>query len=364
MLTTQSICKSLKLTLCVVVLATHGVGCTTSPGMKSSIWPTRKMGGDATPNAGVAGTLASTTKAVKGQFSTMGTAVSSAYGKAKTAITSPFTNSTSTTSSDAATTTLSKSNSIGPEVYVMTGQLNESKGDYAKALDSYSKALEADPKNISAMLSMARLYDRQNESEKAISFYNKAIEIAPNSGASYAELGAVYVKTGNLNAAKEQLQKAVNLEPKNTNHRSALAGVMLDLSNPEGALTELTQAHSPAMANYQMAYLHFSRKNVPATQQYLTNALQIDPNLKPARDLMASMGGAQAIQNVAQQGNQYLNQAQSVFQQASAINSNVQGLWQPNGSSPPAASESNTHPALSLPPVPQHAVNQFGTIAR
>ena len=363
MLTSLSIRKSLKLTLCVVV-AMCSVGCTTSPGMKSSIWPTRKMGGENTPNTGVAGTLASTTKAVKGQFSSMGTAVSSAYGKAKTAITSPFSSPTSTPSTDAATTTLSKSNSIGPEVYVMTGQLNESKGEYAKALDSYSKALEVDPKSISAMLSMARLYDRQNESEKSISFYNKAIEIAPNSGASYAELGAVYVKAGNLNAAKDQLQKAVNLEPKNANHRSAMAGVLLDMGNTEGALSELTQVHSPAMANYQMAYLHFSRKNVPATQQYLTNALQIDPNLKPARDLMASMGGAQAIQNVAQQGNQYLNQAQNVFQQASSINSNIQGLWQPNGPSPAAPGEPSTLPALNLPPVPQNAVNPSGTISR
>jgi Tfp pilus assembly protein PilF len=228
----------------------------------------------------------------------------------------------------------------------MTGQLNESKGEYAKALDNYSKALEVDPKSVSAMLSMARLYDRQNESEKSINFYNKAIEIAPNSGACYAELGGVYVKTGNLNAAKEQLQKAVNLEPKNTSHRSALAGVLLDMGNTESALSELTQVHTPAMANYQMAYLHFSRKNVPATQQYLTNALQIDPNLKPARDLMASMGGAQSLQNVAQQGSQYLNQAQSVFQQASAINSNVQGLWQPSGTSPAAPSEPNALPAL------------------
>jgi Tfp pilus assembly protein PilF len=322
------------------------------------------MGGDAAPGAGVAGSLASTTKAVKGQFSTMGTAVSSAYGKAKTAITSPFTTPTSTSPADSATNSLSKSNSIGPEVYVMTGQLNESKGEYGKALDNYSKALEADPKCVSAMLSMARLYDRQNESEKSISFYNKAIEIAPNSGASYAELGGLYVKTGNLNAAKDQLQKAVNLEPKNPSHRSALAGVLLDMGNPEAALGELTQVHNPAMANYQMAYLHFSRKNVPATQQFLTNALQIDPNLKPARDLMASMGGAQAIQNVAQQGNQYLNQAQSVFQQASAINSNVQGLWQPNGASPAAPSDPSSVPALNLPPVPQNAGNQFGTISR
>ncbi|WP_168164490.1 tetratricopeptide repeat protein [Pirellula sp. SH-Sr6A] len=344
-------------------------GCKTSPGVKSSIWPTQKVGADAVTSPGVGGTLASTTKAVKGQFSSMGTAVTSAYGKAKTAITAPFSAPTTTEAAapNSATAPLAKTGSIGPEVYVMTGQLHESKGDYAKALDSYSKALEAEPKNISALLSMARLYDRQNEKDKSISFFNKAIEVAPNNAASYSELGAIYVKSGNLNAAKEQFQKAVNLDPKNANHRSALAGVLLDMGNADGAMAELAQVHQPAMANYQMAYLHFSRKNVPATQQYLGAALQIDPNLKPARDLLASMGGGQSLQNLAQQGNQWMGQAQGVMQQASAISTNVQTLMQtPVGAAAPQAAAGQSTaglpsaaaaatPSFALPPPPQSA---------
>ncbi|XZE36997.1 tetratricopeptide repeat protein [Pirellulaceae bacterium SH501] len=346
-------------------------GCKTSPGVKSSIWPTQKIGADATSPSSMGGAFASTTKAVKGQFSSMGTAVTSAYGKAKTAITAPFsTPSADATPADSATAPLAKTGSIGPEVYVMTGQLHESKGDYAKALDSYSKALEAEPKNISALLSMARLYDRQNEKEKSISFFNKAIEVAPNNAASYSELGAVYVKSGNLNAAKDQFQKAVNLDPKNANHRSSLAGVLLDMGNADGAMVELAQVHPPAMANYQMAYLHFTRKNVPATQQYLGAALQIDPNLKPARDLLASMGGGQSIQNLAQQGNQWMGQAQGIMQQASAISTNVQTLMQtPTGTAAapaaglPAVTPSNSA-TMALPPPPQNAHLQDASLVR
>ncbi len=299
--------------------------------------------------AGVSTAIASTTQAVKGQFSSMGTAVSSAYGKAKTAITSPFAAAESTGETSTSPSTLA-GGTLGPEVYVMTGQLNESKGDYAKALDSYSKALEAEPKNLSALLSTARLYDRQNEREKAISFYTKATEVSPGNAATYAEMGSVYAKAGNLNSAKEQLQKAVNLEPKNTGHRSTLAGIYLDMGNADKALEELTQVHEPAMANYQMAYLHFTRKNVPATQQYLSNALQIDPNLQPARDLLASIGGGQSIQNVAQQGNQWLNQAQGIMQQASAVTTNVQNLLPANVPAEPTSYPATT--AVALPPPP------------
>jgi Tfp pilus assembly protein PilF len=208
----------------------------------------------------------------------------------------------------------------------MKGHLDESQGNYAKALDSYSKALELEPKNASALLSMARLYERQQEKDKAVDFYRKAALSAPNDAAIFADLGSLQARSGNLTEARTELQKAVNLDPKSTSYRSALAGVLLDSGNSEAAMTELQQVNSPAMANYQMAYLHFARKNVPATQQYLGSALQIDPNLKPARDLMASMGGAQAINQMAQRGHETVQQAQGIYQQAGAVGANLQGL--------------------------------------
>ena len=222
----------------------------------------------------------------------------------------------------------------------MNGQLHESQGNYSKALDSYSKALEIEPKNPPALLSTARLYERQNEKDKAVEFYQKAATVAPNNAAIFADLGSLQARSGNLTAARSELQKAVNLDPKSASYRSALAGVMLDSGNAEAAMAELHQVNSPAMANYQMAYLHFARKNVPATQQYLGSALQIDPNLKPARDLMASMGGVQNITQIAQQGPQALQQAQGIYQQAGAIGTNIQGLMNTSPLSVPAASQS------------------------
>jgi len=335
----------------VVLLVGVGVsvvGCTSTPGSRTSIWPTRSAGSSASlptgTAAGVTGSIASTTKAVKGQFSSMGTAVSSAYGKAKTAIVSPF--GASNESGDP--TSLSSKSTVGPELHVMNGQLQESQGSYAKALDSYSKALEQEPKNPSALLSTARLYERQNEKEKAVEFYQKAAVVAPNNAAIFADLGSLHARNGNLPSARAELQKAVNLDPKSTSYRSALAGVMLDSGNADAAMTELNQVNSPAMANYQMAYLHFARKNVPATQQYLGSALQIDPTLKPARDLMASMGGAQNITQMAQQGQQAVQQTQGIYQQAGAIGNNIQGLM------------SNSQNAVLAMPAPSQTPNSIG----
>lgn len=262
--------------------------------------------------------LSSTSKSVKNQFASVGAAMTSAYSKTKTAITSPFTTASQSTPADPATS-LSKPVTVAPEILVAQGNYFESQGNYPKAIDSYSRALEVEAKNPTALLSMARLYDRQQDSAKSIEFYRKVIDVAPNNADAYGELGSVYARSGNLKEAKNELQKAVNLQPKNRTHRSSLAGVMLDSGDTEGAFDELRQAEAPAMAHYQMAYLHFNRKNIPATQQQLNAALQIDPNLKPARDLLASMGGAQNVNQMVQQGQQLGQQAMGIYQQAGSL---------------------------------------------
>lgn len=333
--------------LSIAGLVTLSLGCTTTPGTRTSIWPTRTSEfAGSQPSPGMTGWASKT----KGQLSTVGTAFNSAYGKAKDAITSPFTGTPGTDpTTGAALASLPKPGSINPEVFVMAGQMNESTGDYKNALNSYSKALEIEPKNAAALIATARLYDRLNERDKAISFYQKCIEVSPT-GATHAELGNLHAKAGNLNAAREELQKAVALDPKATSHRTALAGVLLDLGQGDQAIDELMNSYTPAMANYQMAYLHFTRKNVPGAQQYAATALQIDPNLAPARELMASIGGAQSVQNLASQGSQWLNQAQSTLQQASAVGTNIQGLMGGAANSGAAFSPAQLPPA-QLPPV-------------
>jgi tetratricopeptide (TPR) repeat protein len=291
--------------VCMSVLFMSAPGCVSKSGARPSIWPTETLNGSAGTSVGQA--LSKTATSMKGQFANVGSAMSSAYSKTKTAITSPF-STASTTSSVVAPSTPSKSASVAPEILVAQGSYFESQGNYAKAIDSYSRALETDAKNPIALLAMARLYDHQKDPAKAMEFYRKTIEVAPNSGDAYSELGQLQARSGNLKDARAELQKAVNLQPKNRAYRAALAGILLDSGEPDAALEELRQVESPAMAHYQMAYLHFNRKNIPGTQQQLAASLQIDPNLKPARDLLNSLGGAQNVSNMIQQGQQIYQQ--------------------------------------------------------
>ena len=320
---------------CLLVLLASGSGCVSKPGTRASIWPTQTIDGSSSSSMGQS--LSKTATSVKGQFANVGAAMSSAYSKTKTAITSPFTTASATIPADPATTP-GKGVSVAPEILVAQGSYFESQGNYGKAMDSYSRALEAEAKNPTALLAMARLYDKQKESTKSLEFYRKTIEIAPNNADAYAELGQLHARSGNLKEARAELQKAVNLQPANRSHRATLAGILVDSGESDAALEELRQVESPAMAHYQMAYLHFNRKNIPATQQQLAASLQIDPNLKPARDLLNSLGGAQNVSNMLQQG-------QMIYQQAGTLADDIARSTQTTPQNVAAPMAGNAFPA-------------------
>ncbi|MBU6387126.1 MAG: tetratricopeptide repeat protein [Planctomycetes bacterium] len=329
------------------------VGCASQSGSKMPGLSMPKFG-KSDSAASVGSSLASSGQSVKNQISSVGAAVSSAYSKTKTAISAPFTpvSASSMDTNQQESKTGANPLSIAPDMLVAQGNYFESQGNYAKALDSYSRALENEPKNAVALLSMARLYDRQQDTAKSIEFYQKTLAAAPTNADACLELGRVYGKSGDLGSAQQFLRKAVELQPNNKSYRHALAGTMLDAGDANGSMSELGQCETPAMAQYQMAYLHFQRKNIPATQQHLGEALKIDPNLKPARDLMASIGGGANIDQWAEQGRQISQQASGIYKQVGVVTSGISNALNPAASPIGQGVPSVTAPATNLLDIP------------
>ena len=335
-------------------------GCVTTPGARSSIWPTKpvtdptSIGGPAVGNT-ISSKLGSAAQSVKGQFASVGTAVSSAYGKTKTAVASALVPASvaSSDGSNSDPTNLANSpanaDSLGPEINVITGQMYESNGQYDKAMDFYSKALEAESTNVAALSSLARLHDRQNNPDKAIEFY-RAHPSRSESSRLYAELGTVHGRHGRMGVAKDQIQKAINLDPKNRSYRSQLAGILVDEGFADKAVDELQQVDGPAMSNYQMAYLYMSRQNIPLARQYLTKALTIDPNLQPARDMLNSLGGPQLAQQadgMMQQANQLYQQSGQIYQQVGQLGASVQNAYSTSHVQAPPSTASTQAPVAN-----------------
>lgn len=264
-------------------------GCSSLSSPRS--WFSSKTAAESKP---LTSSIAGTTKGFSAQLKSVGTTVSSAAGKAKTAITSTFSSKPSETV-DPETSLASMPEKLGAEIWVSNGQIFEMKGNYAAALDNYTKALEKEPDSLPALQSTARLYMRQNQFESAVNFYDRVVTVSPTAE-NYAELADAQQKAGRLNEAQASIQKAISLDPSVARYRNNLAGMLVSVGRSDEAVKQLEQVFPSAVANYNVAYMHFMNKNLAATQQHLQLALQADPNLQPARELMSKLGQNSATQ--------------------------------------------------------------------
>lgn len=311
--------RSFNFAILCLSLCLANTGCVQTGQPRGSLWPTNVFSGSQTNKVPDAMTsITDTSRGVKGQLATVGSAFSSAYEKTRSAVSTAL----SPTSDLAASDPISLSNrpaSIGPELHVATGQLYESKLQFTKALDSYSKALEIESTNVPALTATARLYDRQGQFTQAVEFYTKAIDSAGSDGDLLVEMGSCYARAGKLSQAQTQLQTAINLNPTSKEYRQAMASVLIDQGQTTEALNEIAQVEAPAMANYRMAYLMFNRQKIAEAKRHLAKALEIDPNLGPARDLMAQMNVPMLA-----------NQASEIYQSGKQFSSSVNQLMSTN----------------------------------
>ena len=86
-------------------------------------------------------------------------------------------------------------------------------GDYAKAIEYYSKILKIDSQNSLVLFERAVAYEYIEEFDQAISDYTKAIEIDNNFETAYFFRGIAWEKKGNLDRAISDYSRAIDINP-------------------------------------------------------------------------------------------------------------------------------------------------------
>lgn len=261
-------------------------------------------------------------------------------GKAKNMVTAPF---ASTTDNGDPTSLANMPDKLGPEIWVTNGQLYESQGKYAKALENYTKALDVEPNNEPALLSMARLHARQQQFAEAEQYFNKSLAVRPQADV-YNELASMVHKQGRSSEALAIMEKAIALEPNSEKYRNNLAGVLVAMGRSDEAVQQLAQVFSPAVASYNVAYLHFTKQDMAGAQRHLQVALQADPNLQPARELWATINGSPTTQSAIaayQTANQIYRTAQGTVTPTTPANNAV---FQQSASVPAGSTQAASYP--------------------
>jgi Tfp pilus assembly protein PilF len=175
---------------------------------------------------------------------------------------------------------------IGAEVYVGAARLLENHGNFSEAEEKYREALRAEPKDLNALIGLARLHDRQGQAEKAIELYQKAAQAHPTSALVFNDLGLCHRRTRQLDKSLAAFRRAVDLQGDNAKYRNNLAGALVEAGRVDEAYKELAAVNPPAVAHYNLAHLLEQKSQRAAAIQHLQQALAIDANLTPARDML------------------------------------------------------------------------------
>lgn len=95
------------------------------------------------------------------------------------------------------------------------GVMLEKNGKSAEAMAEYDRAIELDPRNISAYYYRALLRQKQGNPDGALADYNKMIEIQPGSSEPYCGRGAIYENRGQRDKAIADYTAALENDPMN-----------------------------------------------------------------------------------------------------------------------------------------------------
>ena len=87
------------------------------------------------------------------------------------------------------------------------------RGDYDKAIEHYTEAIDLTPENVEAYNARGIAYDKKGELDAAIMDYNIAIVIAPERAYIYINRGIAYTQKGELDAAMADYNTAIEMKP-------------------------------------------------------------------------------------------------------------------------------------------------------
>ena len=94
----------------------------------------------------------------------------------------------------------------------MLGDIYESKGNYARAVGAYKRALQIDSNNVQIMNSLAVCYLKNNDTQLARELLTSVIQNQPGNSAAHQYLGYCLLRLGEVDKAIESYGRAIAID--------------------------------------------------------------------------------------------------------------------------------------------------------
>ena len=171
------------------------------------------------------------------------------------------------------------------ETQVALAQAYLQQDDVRKALPAALKALELDPKNVDAYLTLGRIRHMEGRWDQALEAYQQALALDPKRGETYYLIGVVRYQMKDVPGAIEFLRKAL-AQPAYLRPQDAhlyLGGILLDQGKMDEALIEFRKAVDVepefGPAYNAMGYVLLQQQRPQEAIESLSRAVRFTPTL-------------------------------------------------------------------------------------
>ena len=125
------------------------------------------------------------------------------------------------------------------QIYAAIGRLARAQGDFAGALDAFTRRVEMSPNQPAAHMDLARILLDHDRSEEALTELAAAQALDPRDAESHAVIGQIHLDAGRPAEAILALRRALDLMPQQHETRYALAIALKQAGYAEEAAREL-----------------------------------------------------------------------------------------------------------------------------
>lgn len=178
-------------------------------------------------------------------------------------------------------------------------------GDYDRAIQDYSHAIQLKPDYALAFYNRGNAFDSTSDYDRAIKDYDQAVRLEPDDGnAFYAFYGRGYAYNakGDYDRAIQDYDQAIRLRPDDANAYIVRGVANFLRADFAGAVSDFQRGNelSPAIA-YDVLWLHLARKRLGQddTKDLIDQSREIDPSQWPAPILKYYLGQMTAEQMMA-----------------------------------------------------------------
>lgn len=181
-------------------------------------------------------------------------------------------------------------------------RLCERRGESDKAKQMYALFLQQNPRDAEAHHRLAVIACKEDQFERAEEHFRAALAVAPNHPLILGDLGYALYLQNRLPEAEEYLTRALQSDPQLTSAHNNLGLVLGQQQRYSESLAMFRRTGSESEAFANLAFVHARQGNLDPAETFYSQALTANPKLRPAAHGLMQI--AQRKQMLQMQGQQ------------------------------------------------------------